>query len=96
MQGKESRPATSSMKKGTAPPPKMPISKKNDAVDTSQGESERDKDSGLLRPITLEDEDFIKNIKESSRGQIFEVTAAVLAQTQHEDDGDWDDMLTPS
>jgi hypothetical protein len=59
-----------------------------------------------LRPITLEDEDFIKNIKvkaspimKSGRGtgkQVFEINPKTLTNANQDEEGDWDDILTPS
>lgn len=59
-----------------------------------------------LRPITLEDEDFISNIKESKtlefvfvkgQNQVIQISEKnALGQTLNEEDGDWDDLLTPS
>ena len=54
-------------------------------------------EQALLRPITLEDEDFIKNIKDSSTvplNAVFEVNPQTI--TQHDEEAEWDDILTPS
>jgi hypothetical protein len=51
----------------------------------------------LLRPITLEDEDFIKNIKDSSivpLNAVFEVNPQTI--TQQDEEAEWDYILTPS
>ena len=51
----------------------------------------------MLRPITLEDEDFIKNIKDSSivpLNAVFEVNPQTI--TQQDEEAEWDYILTPS
>jgi hypothetical protein len=54
-------------------------------------------EQALIRPITLEDEDFIKNIKDSSTvplNAVFEVNPQTI--TQQDEEAEWDDILTPS
>ncbi len=51
-----------------------------------------------MRPITLEDEDFIKNINKGSTALLKSPNVEKNGQTMshNEEEAEWDDILTPS
>jgi hypothetical protein len=52
----------------------------------------------MMRPITLEDEDFIKNINKGSTALLKSPNVEKNGQTMshNEEEAEWDDILTPS